>query len=430
MKLLNLLTALRTYWRTSNLGRRFKTRTSFNDWQTNRLHIWLEHHVSQVSFYHGMIDPHTSLRQMPIVDKAVLMSDFAAFNLAGLTSKEGWRAFEGDGRHAKWFVGASTGTSGNRGLYIISDRERHAWLGAMIGKLVPDAWRHPRKIAVILPLNSSLYEAAGQSYLLTLKFFNLTDGPEAWIDGLEAFNPDIIVAPPKILRWLVEENRTMTPEKVYSAAEVLDPIDRQIIIRGFPDLGQIYMATEGLLATSCPHGRLHLAEDVVYFEFEPAGDGLVSPIISDFTRTSQIMCRYRMNDLLRLDPGPCPCGSPFHVVAEIVGRQDDCFELDGSSGPILVTPDILRNAILDADRMIDDFRIDQTGPDTIRLTLDPKLRQASFTASAALGAALRARGCTPVIETLLEPLPLPTKVKRRRVVNSWKAGQNRRAKAA
>ena len=88
------------------------------------------------------------------------------------------------------------------------------------------------------------------------------------------------------------------------------------------------MATEGLLGTSCAHGTLHLAEDAVHFELEPvAGGDLVSPIISNFTRETQIMARYRMNDLLRLKPEGCACGSPLRAIAEVAGRSDDIFEL-------------------------------------------------------------------------------------------------------
>ncbi|WP_210212021.1 hypothetical protein [Mesorhizobium sp. M2A.F.Ca.ET.043.02.1.1] len=38
-------------------------------------------------------------------------------------------------------------------------------------------------------------------------------------------------------------------------------------------LDQIYMATEGLLAVTCRQRGLHLAEDSVFFEFEPAARG-------------------------------------------------------------------------------------------------------------------------------------------------------------
>ena len=42
-------------------------------------------------------------------------------------------------------IGMSTGTSGNRGYYVITARERFVWLGTILAKTVPDAlWRSHR----------------------------------------------------------------------------------------------------------------------------------------------------------------------------------------------------------------------------------------------------------------------------------------------
>lgn len=45
--------------------------------------------------------------------------------------------------------------------------------------------------------------------------------------------------------------------------------------------------------------------------------------------------------------------------------MDDAFEIDS----VLITPDVLRNAVVQADQLIDDFRIMQTGPHEVSLTL-------------------------------------------------------------
>ena len=180
-----------------------------------------------------------------------------------------------------------------------------------------------------------------------------------------------MIAPPKVLRHLVETGVAIRPGRVFSGAEVLDPLDREVIERGFGvTVREIYMATEGLFGVACAHGTLHLCEDAVKFEFEPvAGSELVVPLVTDFTRTTQAMARYRMNDLLRLSPEPCACGSPLQAVAAIEGRRDDMLILAGPGGEVVVTPDVLRNAIVDADRRIGDFRLVQTGPGELDLTL-------------------------------------------------------------
>src|SRR6266850_6914356 len=99
-----------------------------------------------------------------------------------------------------------------------------------------------------------------------------------------------------------------------------------------------------------------------------------------------------MNDLLRLSERACRCGSPLRTVDEIVGRMDDVFRLASAEGPILLTPDILRNAVLKADRRIDDFRLIQTAPDAIELRLAPNLDgEAAVAAHQAVRALLAVR---------------------------------------
>ena len=85
------------------------------------------------------------------------------------------------------------------------------------------------------------------------------------------------------------------------------------------------------------------------------------------------MIRYRMNDLVELSDRPCPCGSAFRAVARVHGRVDDLFEFDGPQGPIIVTPDVLRNAVVDADPRIDDFRIRQRRDGHVVVSLDAAL---------------------------------------------------------
>ena len=76
-----------------------------------------------------------------------------------------------------------------------------------------------------------------------------------------------------------------------------------------------------------------------------------------------------MNDLLRLETAPCPCGSPLQGVSEIIGRMDDCFHLQGQQGAQMVTPDVLRNKVVMADPRITDFRVIQSGIDMVELLL-------------------------------------------------------------
>ena len=399
---------------TRRLSRPGLSRPKFLQKQQRALNRWLRFSVPKVPAFAAAP---AGLQDLPVMDKARLMSQFAQYNTEGLTADHLREALRHGGLEPGLTVGASTGTSGNQGLFVISDVERFRWLGSILAKTMADLLWRKQRVAILLPRATDLYDSANQFQRLKLTFFDVTKGPESWRRELEVFDPTVIVAPPKILRVMVESAFNLTPVRVFSAAETLDPVDRPIIEAGFgAKLGQIYMATEGLLGVTCRHGRLHLAEDSVHFEFESVGEGLVTPLISSFRRETQILARYRMNDLLRLDPAPCPCGTALQAVTEVVGRMDDCFQVRTATGLRLVTPDVVRNAVVMADPRITDFRVQQTEFDQVAILLPQTVpAEAGLAAQRQLGAVFARQGLRCDITLSHEPLPLDVSRKLRRV---------------
>jgi putative adenylate-forming enzyme len=380
--------ALRAFAATLLRAGRLRDRAAFEAWQARRLQVWLRD-VAGVD----------RLSALHVMDRSTLMADFAAQNRLGLSVAAATAIAEGraplpPGHH----VGLSTGTtSGMRMPYVISEAERFVWLGTILAKsLGLSALTRPR-VAVALPRGSALYDAAGDGRALPLCFVSLAEGFASARARLEAFQPDVLIAPPRLMHWLALQGTALAPRRVFAAAEMLDPPDRAAIRAGFPkaDLGEIYMATEGLFAVSCRHGHLHLAEDCMHFDLAPAGDGTVEAVITDFSRTAQIMGRYRTGDLLRVVP--CPCGSPLRAVV-VAGRASD--RIGG------IAPDRLRDAILGAGAA--DFRLVQHGHGDPVLALPPGADAAG--PLAALQTLLR----RPV-RLEIRPLPLPEDAKLRRV---------------
>ena len=402
-----------TRWRARTLSDRGR----LERYQAARLKA-LQANVSRTMAYYRPFNDQP-FAEWPVIDKAEMTAHFDQMNLAGIDAATVRAAIAaGQERVGGFVVGQSTGTSGNRGYYLISDAERFVWLGVILAKTLPDAlWRRHR-VALALPGLSSLYRSASSGSRISLGFFDLTQGVEAWADDLTAFAPDTIVAPPKVLRWLAEQGR-LSAETIFSGAEVLDTIDREIIEAATGRVvREIYMATEGLFGVSCPYGVLHLAEDVVHFEWSrPSPDSpLQSPIVTDFTRRTQALMRYRMNDLLELSDEPCRCGSPYQAVKRIEGRADDMLRLAGSDGAVrIVTPDVVRNAIVDSHPAIRDFRVVQTGPATIRVWLAADVPdEADDRTRTCLSARLAALGVMPEI-IVARGLELPFDRKLRRV---------------
>jgi putative adenylate-forming enzyme len=391
-----------------------------HDRQLRRL---IAHRLPRFAFYRPHL--HGGFAGLPVMDKAALMANFAQCNLGSFSADTVRQTLlEGRTGAQGFHFGQSTGTSGNRGYYVISETERFVWLGTIIAKTLPDAlWRRHR-VAIALPGMSSLYRSASSGSRISLAFFDTAEGMAAWEDALVRFDPDTIVASPKVLRHLAERGK-LPAHRIFSGAEVLDPLDRVVIEAATGrTVREIYMATEGLFGVSCPHGALHLAEDVVHFEWEDApGQGALKvPIVTDFTRAAQAMVRYRMNDLLELSDAPCPCGSAFQRVTAVHGRADDIFLLVGTNGALVtVTPDVVRNTIVDAHRGIIDFRAVQTGPATIKITLAQADDDMANLARAALAQKLARLGISADV-TLGDGLAVPFDSKLRRVRRAWSPG--------
>lgn len=393
------LSALTAYARTRWLARKLRSKESIEQYQGRATERLIADVRSTVMFYR---DKGPRFQDMPIIDKATQQSHFAAFNKFGVTLDDVVEAIEAGNETLRGLdVGHSTGTSGNRGRFVISPEERFIWLGTIVAKAIPDALVRRRRVALALPGFSSLYRSAPEGSRVNLAFFDLAEGVAAWRDAFIAFAPDTIVAPPKILRVLAEDGALRRVE-AFSGAEVLDPLDREVIeaATGTP-VREIYMATEGLFGVGCRYGTLHLAEDVVRYEWEPAPGGrLVAPIVTDLVRRVQPTIRYRMNDLLELSTERCPCGSPYQAVARVHGRMDDLFEFGRGGQRIIATPDILRNAVVDADPAISDFRIVQKRDGRVVVTLSETLpQQVHDAAREALRRTLLRLGVEPVVES-------------------------------
>ncbi len=383
-------------------------------------------HVSHVrersAFYRdwwGSI-PSDQWRSFPSIDKTVMMAHFDTLNTAGITKSQAFAVAEAaessrDFQPAigRVTVGLSSGTSGNRGLFLVDAQEQAGWAGAVLGKLLPGSLLSRCSIAFFLRANSNLYESV-RSRRLSFQFYDLLEPLSDQIERIERQQPDVIAGPPSLLRRLAEAVRsgklTVKPRRVISVAEVLDPLDREYIGQTFGQIvHQIYQCTEGFLGCTCPHGTLHLNEDLVYIEKEyvPGKDRTFVPIVTDFSRKTQPIVRYRLNDLLTESDRPCPCGSPFTAIERIEGRCDDIFIAtnsgDSSSGEEFVTiyPDFVTRAIIGASPAIAQYRAIQTGLDqwTIKLELPDDQRSMTEervrTAIAALCGRLRCR--TPIL---------------------------------
>ena len=278
-----------------------------------------------------------------LVSKKIMMEHFSTFNTRQIDKEEAF-ALALKAEQTRNFcetlhgvtVGLSSGTSGNRGLFLVSESERLAWCGNLLAKMLPKApWRR-QKIALFLRASSMLYETVN-SMCLSFAYFDLLEDPTTLRQKLQTFAPDILVAPPSMLILLIG---SCAPKRVISVAEVLSAADEKRLTSGFQQkIFQIYQCTEGFLGFTCAHGTLHLNEDLVLFEKEYIDETRTHfvPIITDLFRKTQPIIRYRLDDILVEKKTPCPCGCIFQPLERIEGRCDDVLYValpDGGTKPL------------------------------------------------------------------------------------------------
>jgi putative adenylate-forming enzyme len=360
----------------------------------NRLLIWQDRQVRNLlakilpkskfyrDYYQGL--DIREWRQFPTIDKSIMMANFDDLNTVGISkdaafelaiAAETTRNFSStlDG----YTIGLSSGTSGNRGLFIVSQQEQQAWAGTILAKALPKSILTPQRIVFFLRANSNLYETVSGKRI-EFNYFDLFEPIESHIDRLNQIAPNIIVAPPSMLRLLADARSNgdlnIIPTDIFSVAEVLDPLDERYIRDRFNcTIHQIYQCTEGFLGSTCKYGTLHLNEDILVIqkEYIDRAAGKFIPIVTDFNRRTQPIIRYRLNDILTELPTPCPCGSIFTALARIEGREDDIFWLLAQAGEksIPIFPDFIRRAIIIASNDIQEYRAVQKSFDSIEIHL-------------------------------------------------------------
>jgi putative adenylate-forming enzyme len=224
-----------------------------------------------------------------------------------------------------------------------------------------------QKIAFFLRADSKLYQSV-RSRAFDFHFFDLAKPIDVSLNQLNAFLPNIIVAPPSVLQAIAQykvlTNSFLQPNKIVSVAEVLENDVKKEIERVFGQtVHQVYQATEGFLASTCRYGTLHFHEDLIFIErkpLNPDNTAIFHPIITDFHRRTQPIVRYELNDMVHLRQTPCACGSIFAAIDHIEGRSDDVLHFKTSEEtPVLIFPDFIRYAILLASDAIENFQVIQ-----------------------------------------------------------------------
>ncbi|UVI32682.1 F390 synthetase-related protein [Paenibacillus spongiae] len=417
MSRLNRIATFLQHYTAARYFRRWPNRAAFERWQERRIVRHLDKVRAASPFYRNHWGDLLTAqwREFPLINKKSMMAYFDRLNTAGVKKDEAF-AIALKAETTRDFaptlggvtIGLSSGTSGNRGLFLVSPHEQHAWAGTMLAKLLPGSLLQRERVAFFLRADSNLYQSV-QGRRLQFAFYDLLDPQERHLARLQQYEPTLLVAPPSMLRMLADAiaggrlRLPNMPRKVISVAEVLDPLDRRHIEAAFGQpVHQVYQCTEGFLAYTCKYGTLHLNEDLVAVqkEYVDAKAGKFVPIVTDFTRFTQPIVRYRLDDILTEAP-PCRCGSVFTAIHSIEGRCDDCFYLPGlrdAERLVPVFPDFIGRAIIAASEEVTAYKAIQHSPVSIEVKLsvqDAEWPQTVEAIGASLTALFKKTSCRP-----------------------------------
>ncbi len=323
------------------------------------------------------------LSDWPLMNKALMMEHFTDINTAGITKEEALHialTSEQERDFAPMIrniaVGLSTGTSGQRGLFASNKRERALWAALMLGRFSPSFLQRQR-VSLFLRANNMLYERLGNA-LISFEFYDLLQSFNSHLQKLVDQQPTVLIAPAQILGLLAQAQKeriiNIAPRCIISVAEVLSPEDKSAIEAVFGvRVDQVYQCTEGVLGMTCRAGNLHLNETYMHIERDiiDEASGAFAPIITDLTRETQPVLKYRLDDILIPDNEPCPCGCASLRLKRIEGRCDDILYWHTADGTLRMIPsDLIRQTVATARAGVSDYRAVQHGQQLLEIWLE------------------------------------------------------------
>jgi putative adenylate-forming enzyme len=323
----------------------------------------------------------TAFNDVPVIDKAEMMRHFDEINTVNL-KKDALLEFqirqEKEGTlnlYQGYSVGVSSGTSGNKGLTVLSKNEREMYSCLLYSRNgIPKSVKERRVLFALRTNNPAFMEV--QTFGITIIHVDYTQPTENLIALINKKHLNILAGPPSLLTMMAAHRKNIDHpvDTVISYAEVLPVETKGKLEEAFnAPVVQIYQGSEGFIASTCKKGHLHLNEDTMLVELENMQDMLGQAkniIVTDLYRITQPIIRYRLNDILEISDDPCECGSCFRVVKYIHGRADDIFYLkaQGEQRRYLF-PDYVQKSIIHASDAIIEYQAIQHSVESIEIRL-------------------------------------------------------------
>lgn len=366
------------YWLKLVFAPKLKNVGSIQKFQKQKLEAFANHTLIKSPYYAKFFTLNKfQWENVPQITKKEFMESFDAINTQGIQiteamdvaiSAEQTRDFKSEIDGIT--VGLSTGTSGKRGLFLVSLDERAQWVALVMSRVIKPKLFKKQKIAFFLRANSNLY-ASISSGLFEFKYFDIFKPISELLEELNEYQPHILASQPSLMMDIAKAQKKreidIHPIQIISFAEVLHQGDRGIIESVFnTKITEVYQCTEGFLGVSCKHGTMHLNEDCIHFDKEWIDDDKFFPIVTDFSRQTQPVVKYKLNDVLQIKKTDCSCGSKFLAIEKIIGRDDDVLIINN----VHVYPDLLARKIALHTDSFQKYLITQVSANKLEIEID------------------------------------------------------------
>lgn len=346
------------------------------------------------------------LTELPPVTKQQLMANFDDWVTDPAVTRAGVEAFLADPSLVgtpflgRYFVCTTSGTTGHPGIFVHDPRSLAvsqaftlridlAWLSPK--QLLAMARRRLRWAAVVG--TGGHYAGAGwvqwqrrrsRWRRRAFRAFPVQQPPAALVAALNDYDPAAITGYPSALALLAEEQvagrLTVRPVVVELAGESSGHEVRDRIAEAFGGvLHDAYAASEFTpLAFDCARGWLHVNSDWAILEpvgadYRPTPPGELSHtvLLTNLANRVQPIIRYDLGDSVLAKAGPCGCGSPLPAI-RVAGRRDDVLRLRAADGSVVRVLPLAIGSIVDGTPGLHRGQLVQTGPETLRLRLEPE----------------------------------------------------------
>lgn len=361
-------------------------------YQLKELKKLYNHAIAHSPFYRDLykdapFDSMSDFYKLPVIDKKRMMDHFTDLNTCGLvkeevsdfavkreTEKEYLQYYKD-----RYVVGLSSGTSGNKGLYITERELTERLPFVFLARSGIPLKLLPFKILFMLRVFNQGFNDINSSFI-SLSYLSTMEPVDRVIRTINELGINILMAPPSMINRILPEAHKITANirLVVTYAEVLAPEEKARFKEVFgTEVIEIYQASEGQMASACRLGHLHINEDLVFVELYDADGRLIEEpgvaghrmIITNLVNYAQPLIRYEMNDMIVLDEA-CPCGSKFRRIKQILGRHDDILYFLKGDEVQYVFPDLFVRWIIVTSDAIREFKVVQHRLNEITLYLD------------------------------------------------------------